>query len=68
MRRQLWSKNVALLIMFATVSIIETSGNNMGIDFVDVIGNVGFVIVVGDKGFFLVIIYINFVVDVQKLW
>ena len=40
----------------------------MGIDFVDVIGNVGFVIVVGDKGFFLVIIYINFVVDVQKLW
>ena len=38
--------------MFATVSIIETSGNNMGIDFVDVIGNVGFVIVVGDKGFF----------------
>ena len=40
----------------------------MGIDFVDVIGNVGFVIVVGDKGFFLVILYINFVVDVQKLW
>ena len=40
----------------------------MGIDFVDVIGNVGFVIVVGDKGFFLVIIYINFVIDVQKLW
>ena len=40
----------------------------MGIDFVDAIGNVGFVIVVGDKGFFLVILYINFVVDVQKLW
>ena len=53
--------------MYATVSIIKTSGNNMGIDFVYVIGNVGFVIVVGNKGFVLVIIYSNFVVDIQKL-